>query len=345
MQKYRQILYPFLIPLSWIYGCIIWIRNQLYDLGWIKGVVFNKPIISIGNITSGGTGKTPMVIYLAQLLQKNGKKPGIISRGYGRKSQGLQVVHNGKKLIASVEMAGDEPFLMANMLKNVPIIVSKNRIKGIKQLIDYYFVDVIIMDDGFQHRKVNRNLDILTISSNDKKIGYRLFPWGNLREPLKNINRANYVIYTKTVNHKTPAIHSEFQPFLKTSPINSSLLPILMKYNASSYKKSPPPDKPIFAFCGIAEPNSFINSAKELSLKIKGRNFFQDHQEYTEAVIKELSEQIKVCNINQVVTTEKDMVKLPESFLTEFEVYVIKIDVIFKNESAFQAIIKPILLN
>ena len=100
MQSYRQILYPVLIPLSWIYGCIIWIRNQLYNFGWIKDAVFNKPIISIGNITSGGTGKTPMVIYMAQLLQKKGKKPGIISRGYGRKSQGLQVVHDGRKIIA-----------------------------------------------------------------------------------------------------------------------------------------------------------------------------------------------------------------------------------------------------
>ncbi len=345
MQSYRQILYPFLILLSWIYGCIIWIRNQLYDLGWIKDVVFNKPIISIGNITSGGTGKTPMVIYLAQLLQKKGKKPGIISRGYGRKSKGLQVVHDGKKIIASVELAGDEPFLMANILKNVPIIVSENRIKGIKQLIDYYFVDVIIMDDGFQHRKVNRNLDILTISSNDKKTSYRLLPWGKLREPLKNIDRANYAIYTKTENHKTPAIHSIIQPLLKTNPINSSLLPILMRYNSSSYQKTLIPDKPVFAFCGIAEPNSFINSAKELSLKIKGRIFFQDHQEYTKKVIIELSEQIKVCSINQVVTTEKDMVKLPKSFLTEFEVYVIKIDVIFENELVFHDIIQPILLN
>ena len=101
-------MYPFLIPLSWIYGCIIWIRNQLYDLGWIKDVVFNKPIISIGNITSGGTGKTPMVIYMAQLLQSKGKKPGIISRGYGRKAKGLQIVHDGKKLIASVDQKNKE---------------------------------------------------------------------------------------------------------------------------------------------------------------------------------------------------------------------------------------------
>ena len=177
MKRHQKFLFPFLIPLSWIYGIVIFLRNKLYDLGWIKGAIFNKPIISIGNITSGGTGKTPMVIYMAQLLQTKGKKPGIISRGYGREAQGLQVVHDGKKIIASVELAGDEPFLMANILKNVPIIVSENRIKGIKQLMDYYFADVIIMDDGFQYRKVNRNLDILTISSNDKKFCIKYFLW------------------------------------------------------------------------------------------------------------------------------------------------------------------------
>ena len=201
------------------------------------------------------------------------------------------------------------------------------------------------MDDSFQHRKVNRDLDILTVSSNDKKTDYRLLPWGNLREPLKNINRANYVIYTKTENHNTPAIHSKFQPFLKTNPINSSLLPTLMKYNASNYRKSLPPVKPIFAFCGIADPNSFINTAEKLSLKVEDRKFFQDHQEYTESVIQKLSEQIRASSISHVVTTEKDMVKLPESFFSEFEVYVIKVDVVFENELIIKNIIQPLLLN
>ena len=118
-----------------------------------------------------------------------------------------------------------------------------------------------------------------------------------------------------------------------------------MKYNASKYQKSQPPGKPIFAFCGIAEPNSFINTAEELSLKVEGRKFFQDHQEYTEAVIQKLSEQIRAISISHVVTTEKDMVKLPESFLEEFEVYIIKVDVVFENELIIKDIIQPILLN
>ena len=345
MHFFKQILFPLLIPMSWLYGCTIWVRNQFYNFRWIKTTSFDKPVISVGNITSGGTGKTPLVIYIAQLIIKNGKKPGIISRGYGRKSHGMQIVHNGNKLLSNSETTGDEPCLMARVLEKVPVVVCEERSRGIKQLLDYYSVNVIIMDDSFQHRKVNRDLDILTVSSNDEKTDYRLLPWGNLREPLKNIDRANCVIYTKTENYKTPAIHSKFQPFLKTNPINSSLLPTLMKYNASNYQKSQPPGKPIFAFCGIAEPHSFISTAEELSLKVEGRKFFQDHQEYTEAVIQKLSEQIRASSISHVVTTEKDMVKLPESFLEEFEVYVIKVDVVFENELIIKGIIQPILLN
>ena len=118
-----------------------------------------------------------------------------------------------------------------------------------------------------------------------------------------------------------------------------------MKYNTSNYQKSKPPVKPIFAFCGIADPNSFINTAEKLSLKVEDRKFFQDHQEYTESVIQKLSEQIRASSISHVVTTEKDMVKLPESFFSEFEVYVIKVDVVFENELIIKNIIQPLLLN
>ena len=145
----RSILTPITIPLSLVYGCIIYLRNLFCDLGWFTTEDFKLPIISVGNITTGGSGKTPLVMYLANLLIKNGKNPGIVSRGYGRKSQGLVVVHDGKKMKAKVESAGDEPFLMATILKSVPVIVCENRREAICHLLNSSMVNIIIMDDGF----------------------------------------------------------------------------------------------------------------------------------------------------------------------------------------------------
>jgi len=201
------------------------------------------------------------------------------------------------------------------------------------------------MDDGFQHRKVKRDLDILTVSANERVKNYRLLPWGNLREPLKNIQRADVIIYTKTDNYKLPNIHSAIQPFIKSKHVISSLKPVLFKYKSSDYIKTLQPEEPMFSFCGIADSRSFTKSVEELSLHIKGSRFFKDHQDYTDSVIVELSEQIRLNGISHVVTTEKDMVKLPDSFLSEFIIYIIKISIKFKNDVEIQNLIKPLSLN
>ena len=189
MESIKIIFYPVLILLSWSYGVIIYIRNKLFDLKWIKTNYFDKPIISVGNITMGGTGKTPITIYLAKVILDKGKKPGIISRGYARSSKGIFIVHDGKKLVHNVKKVGDEPYLMGKLLEKVPIIVSENRTLGIKKLLNDFSIDVVIMDDGFQHRKVHRNLNIITISANESLKNYKLL--GSLREPLHNIKRAD----------------------------------------------------------------------------------------------------------------------------------------------------------
>jgi tetraacyldisaccharide 4'-kinase len=326
-----------------VYGCIIYFRNLLYDLGWFATEDFKLPIISVGNITTGGSGKTPLVMYLANLLIKNGKNPGIVSRGYGRKSQGLVVVHDGKEMKAKVESAGDEPFLMATILKSVPVIVCEDRREAIRHLVNSSTVNIIIMDDGFQHRKVKRDLDIIAISANDSKNDYRLLPWGKLREPFKNINRSNAIVFTKTDNFTPPNIHAEVQSVLKGSQFFSTMIPVLMKYDSSGYHKSLTPTKPLFAFCGIGEPDSFFKSIKQLDLKLGGKRIFSDHQEYTESVITELSAQIKSSNCAAIITTEKDLVKLSESFLDEFETFVIKIEMEFEIEGAVLDIIQPVL--
>ena len=343
MSFLKTLLTPFTFPLSLVYGSIIWIRNKLYDLNWISSAAFDIPIISVGNITTGGSGKTPLVMYLADLLQKNGKNPGIVSRGYGRKSQGMVIVHDGKELITDVENSGDEPYLMASVLKTVPVVVCEDRQEGISQLIKNNSDDVIIIDDGFQHRKVKRDLDIVTISANDQKEDYRLLPWGKLREPLQNIGRANIAIFTGTNNYNPPELLPSIKPYVKGELLLSSQQLTLMKYDEDGYRKSLPPEKELFAFCGIAEPKSFFNSITRLDLRLSGKRIFRDHQQYTESVITKLSAQIKSSNCTGVITTEKDLVKLPDSFLAEFGIYVIKIEMEFENEGTISDLIQPVI--
>jgi tetraacyldisaccharide 4'-kinase len=278
------------------------------------------------------------------LLIKNGKNPGIVSRGYGRKSQGLVVVHDGKEMKAKVESAGDEPFLMATILKSVPVIVCEDRREAICHLVNSSTVNIIIMDDGFQHRKVKRDLDIITISANDTKNDYRLLPWGKLREPIKNINRSNAIVFTKTDNFTPPNMLAEFQSVFKGNSIVSSIIPVLMRYDSSGYHKSLPSSEVFFAFCGIGEPDSFFKSIKQLDIKSGEKRIFPDHQEYKKSVITELSAQIKSSNCTAIITTEKDLVKLPDSFLDEFDTFVIKIEMKFEIEGAVLDMIQPVLL-
>ena len=335
MLYYKLLLVPFYILLSCLYGCIVFIRNMMYDKHWIQVSTFDKPIISIGNITTGGTGKTPLVIYLAQFFQKTGRRAGIISRGYGRKSKGMIVVHDGKNIITDVDNAGDEPYLMACTLQQIPIIVCEDRCNGIQTLIDYYSIDVVLMDDGFQHRKVKRDFDIITISSNDSASNYYLLPLGRLREPLKNIKRAQMVIYTKTDNFLYQPSMSIIEKFYKNALEFSMEKFALMKVHQDGYKKTFPPEESVFAFCGIGEPESFFKSLDKFDIKLGGKRIFKDHQDYTSQIINELSNQVKASSCKSVITTEKDLVKLSNLFIKDFDVYILKIELIINKESYF----------
>ena len=343
MSILHTLFLPLLIPLSWIYGLMIWIRNCLYNIGLLRSISFDIPIISIGNITMGGTGKTPMVIYLARLLQRNGCKPGIVSRGYGRSSRGLIMVHDGNRLLTDVDMVGDEPYLIGKVLNTVPIIASENRIDGIQGLLDNCQVDIVILDDALQHRKVERNMDLVMISACDKPGDYHLLPWGKLREPLRNLKRVQYVIYTRTKRFQNPPLHKIINPYLKKNSTASIMQPVLMKMDDTGYHKALATDESVFAFCGIGNPNFFIQTVKDVGLNIVGKRIFKDHQKYNYKVLHNLLVQIESSNCRAVVTTEKDMVKIPESFMKKIIFYVIKIDVVFENDSDVFNLIKPIL--
>ena len=325
------VLTPILVLISWIYGLIIWVRNFCYDAGICKPHSFNVPVISVGNITTGGSGKTPLVIYLAQMLLKLGKKPAIVSRGYGRSSKGLVLVHDENKMKTDVQTAGDEPYLIASILKTVPVAVCENRSNAIKYLTTQNAVDIVIMDDGFQHRRVKRNMDILTISANDTENNYHLLPWGKLREPITKISRADMAIITKADNYVAPEILKKLLPHIKSNPLFSRENISVMNFSEEGYKKCLIPKTPVFAFCGIGEPQSFFQMLKHKKITIGGKRIFRDHQRYSNLLVTELSSHIRSSNCTAIITTEKDIVKLPNNFLTEFKIYVLQIETEFQN--------------
>ena len=209
-----------------------------------------------------------------------------------------------------MNIAGDEPYLIGKRLGNVPIIVSENKVHGIAELLKNNLIDIVILDDAFQHRKIKRNIDIVMISSFEKIKYYHLLPWGKMRESLYNLKRANYIIYSNTKEFEMPLIHNYLVKYIGNKSINSIMNPVLMKYDGLQYKKVNSIDKKVFAFCGIGTPKSFFSSVEELNLTIIGKKVFLDHEKYNSNTLKKLLFMIKDSNCTDIVTTEKDIVKI-----------------------------------
>jgi len=276
------------------------------------------PVISVGNITTGGTGKTPMTIHLAEEAKARGLKPGIVSRGYGRKSRGLQIVHDGREFKGTVEHCGDEPFLMASLLKDVPVVVSENRVDGAEKLIQDYAVDVILVDDGFQHRSLFRNINILLLNASEKKYAYYMLPMGLLRESLSNIRRADYTFITKGDRKNVPLKVDRYVDNYVESKISFQL----KKHMDGKLVNAEIPEFELFAFCGIAHPQLFFDSIRSYGIRMSNFLRFSDHVIYDKKAKSKIIESIS----NQgkgLITTEKDLVKLSGSFLDRFDVYIL----------------------
>jgi len=191
IKKYRI----FLWPLGFFYWLLIFWRNFFYNLGFFVSRKLPCKVVSVGNLSVGGTGKTPFVLFLANTLKTGGLNVAVLSRGYKRKSTGTHVVSDGNTLKSDLNNSGDEPFMLANKLQDIPVVVDENRYRGGQFICNEYNPDVIIMDDAFQHRRVFRDVDIVLINSNHRRP--KLLPYGLLREPLRNIKRADAVIFTK----------------------------------------------------------------------------------------------------------------------------------------------------
>jgi len=307
---WEAILSP-LTLLSWVYSGAVRLRLFLYKRGIFKTRHANCPVISIGNLTVGGTGKTPMVLLLAEYLSQRGDGVGIVSRGYRRRNRSALVpVSDGKHLLAEPEEAGDEPYLMAQRLPHVPVVVAADRYLGCQWLIERCGVNVILLDDGFQHVALHRDLNILLWLD---PISDCLLPRGPLREPLLEMQRADILI---RMDHKASKPSSWRGPILQ-GQVEPVVLVHVMTGRLVSWDRNPL--HRVYAFCGIAAPERFFEMLSRRSIEVVGQTLFRDHHRYT---LKDITALQKQSNGLPVITTEKDAVKLRAMRLHTSEVTV-----------------------
>ena len=319
------ILNIILFPLFLIYLLIVVIRNYLYDIKLFKATKLSCKVISVGNITVGGTGKTPTVIAIANFLQQQKISVAVLSRGYGRKSTGTQLVTDGKTRPINWKKAGDEPALMTKHLSNIPIVVDENRIRGGKYLINRFNPEIIILDDGFQHRKIHRDVDIVLINSNSSKItNRRMFGFGNFREPWKSLKRAHIIFLTKSnvfaPSNKLMARLEIFNlPLVKTNTHPSSYL-LDQKNNKVNIDNFS--GKTALLFSGIGDPESFQKTVQNLNISILDSINFRDHKIYSTSDIQKIRDKFYKTGADVIITTEKDFLKIGE---TDLPIYAIPI--------------------
>ena len=331
-------------PLSLIYYISINIWGLLYKIKVLKTKSLPCKVISVGNITVGGSGKTPTVQYLSKLLQSKGKKVGIISRGYGRKSKNTIIVTDGKIKPKSWENFGDEPYMLAKNLEGIPIIVGESRYEAGIKMIAKFNPDIIIMDDGFQHISLHRDLDIVLINSKDTKKSHRLIPLGQLREPLLNLSRADLVILTKTNIHKPSHYHEKIIKKIKCTTINNKIEidDILIDTEGESHNLKIINSKNIFIFSALGDHEGFKKTMEKTGAIIVGHDKYPDHYVYTRIDLKNIEKNAKEKNASFIITTEKDILKTI-SYNKNMNLYFVRMKMVFEPENILKKYIEKII--
>jgi tetraacyldisaccharide 4'-kinase len=327
-----MIIHP-LKPLSLIYDAATSIRNKFYETEFFKTEKLSAKFVSIGNITVGGTGKTPLVAFTAKILAEKGEKVCILTRGYGRENSDERVlVSDGEKILTDVKKSGDEPFELAeNLLGIASVLADKNRYEAGKWAIENLGITAFVLDDGFQHRQLKRDLDIVCIDATNPFGNHNVLPLGNLRESLSNLKRADAIVITRAnlisdlgfgISDLTEKIqkYTDAQIFVSRNKIN--LQSAICNLQSS------------VAFCGLGNPENFFSQLRQDGFDVVATKTFRDHYAYTQADADEIEKLAKESNAEVLLTTAKDAVKL-QNLKFNLPLEIIKSELIFDDESAF----------
>ena len=355
----RLLASPFrflLIPLSWLYGASVWLRNRLYTLGVFKARTLPCRVISVGNIVVGGTGKTPAIIAIAKHLQEKNVRVAILLRGYKRQSrEKVTIVSDGEKVCASLKESGDEAYMLAKHLSGVPIIASSQRYQAGQVALERFGVEVLLLDDGFQHRQLARDVDILTVPAHSVvglqvaseypraaggtfKNRERLLPAGTLREPPTALQRADVILltHTDTVNDLS---HSK-ETLQRLAPhaliLESVHQPVdfypLAAFKAPRRGAMSIAGKRILAVCGIGNPDAFATTLTQCAPANVELLAYPDHHVYTEADFVRIGTAFQATQADLIVTTQKDEQKLGAVRKPHLPIVVLEIALVINED-------------
>jgi tetraacyldisaccharide 4'-kinase len=301
--------------LSRIFLTGVKLRNAAYRRGWLKTRRLNRPVISVGNLSVGGTGKTPMVMLMAKTLLAAGHRPCILTRGYGRRGgKGLIVLDPGSDLVFDPRKAGDEPAALARALPNVPIVVSPDRFRAGMIAEQGFQTTVHLLDDGFQHLALHRDLDVVLLDTSRPVSEFALLPAGRGREPFSALQRAHWVILTRTELGDATGLQAQVQALNPRARIFRSSTKLAGLVEARSGLEEPLENllgKKVAAFCGLGNPAAFFADLRKWGFGTVLERSFPDHHVYSRNELDNLSALAGSAGAEAILTTEKDLMNLP----------------------------------
>jgi tetraacyldisaccharide 4'-kinase len=354
----------FMRALSGVFRLIVFIRLMRYRKGWREQHHLGTQVIAIGNITVGGTGKTPVVELLAKSLRDRGRKVAILSRGYKSKkldrpqkwrtaaqqpfpSEKMpKIVSTGKALLLDSKFAGDEPFMLARNLDGVAVVVDKNRVKGGRFAVGELGCDTLLLDDGMQYLDLAHSIDVVLIDAGSPFGTEALLPRGTLREPPRNLRRASYILISKCSSLQNEALIARIRKYNRTAEIIECTHGPIYLENVFTRERKPLDflqEKWVGAISAIAVPEAFEGSLKKLGARVEIQRRFSDHYRFSRKEVEKFMQRCVERDMELIVTTEKDAVRFPHPSSIDVPVYFLRIEVeILQGQEIWEDLINRI---
>ena len=300
-------------PLAALYGAAVSARLAAYRRGLLRVRRAGRPVLSVGNLAAGGTGKTPFVRWLAGELLGREIRPSVLTRGYGRSTRGAVVVSDGAGAVASVRDSGDEAAVLARALPRVPIVADRDRVAAARRVEALVpDVDLHLLDDGFSHVSLARDLDIVLLDATSPDAGGALLPQGRLREPLSSLERADLVVVTKCEQADSASARGLAARWAPGAPVYHAKTRVLgiRDDSAEEVRAEDLPGETLVAVAALARPKAFLGTLATLGIAPAGFETFRDHDPYGPHALSRIERAAEECGATAVITTEKDAVKL-----------------------------------